>query len=149
MLTEICQYLHNWFDRDQAKFYGKFEISNGNIFSFNDGELQLKEGQCFRVIGSLLNDGVHQYPSEGLKDETFEGAVWFCAVPPKIVALSKDIQKWQTKFGDAESQAMSPYQSESFGGYSYSKGGSTDDTGANGGWQSVFAYRLKPWRKLP
>ena len=149
MLTEICQYLHNWFDRDQAKFYGKFEISNGNIFSFNDGELQLKEGQCFRVIGSLLNDGVHQYPSEGLKDETFEGAVWYCAVPPAIVALSKDISSWQTKFGDTESQAMSPFQSESFGGYSYSKGQSADEVGGNGGWQSVFAYRLKPWRKLP
>lgn len=149
MLTEVLQYLHNYFDKDQAKFYGKFEISDGEIFSYNDGDLEMKEGQCFRVIGSLLNDGVYQYPSEELKDETFDGAIWFCAVPPAVIALSKDISDWQTKFGNATGEAMSPFQSESFGGYSYSKGGSVDVAGGNAGWQGVFAYRLKPWRKLP
>jgi hypothetical protein len=151
MLTEICQYLHNWFDKNQAKFYGKFEISDGVITSFNDGDMGMVEGQYFRILGSLLNDGVHQYPSQGLKDETFDGAVWFCAIPPAVIALSKDISEWQAKFGGASSEAMSPFQSESFGGYSYSKssGGSTESGGGNGGWQSTFAYRLKPWRKLP
>ena len=126
MLTEICQYLKNWFDRDQSKFYGKFIISNGEIESYNDGDMGMIEGQYFRIIGSLLNDGVYQYPSE-------------------------DINAWQTKNGDINSQAMSPYQSESFGGYSYSKGsggGSTESGGGNGGWQSAFANRLKPWRKV-
>jgi hypothetical protein len=148
MLTEICQYLHNWFDRDQAKYYGKFEISNGQITSFNDGDI-LIEGQYFRIIGSLLNDGVYQYPSTELKDETFDGAIWSMAIPPVILALSKDIKDWQEKHGAVDSYAMSPYQSESFGGYTYSKssGGSSDD-GGNGGWQSAFANRLKPWRKL-
>lgn len=151
MLTEICQYLKNWFDRDQSKFYGKFIISNGGIESYNDGDMGMIEGQYFRIIGSLLNDGVYQYPSEELKDETFEGAVWFMAIPPAVIALSEDINVWQTKNGDVNSQAMSPYQSESFGGYSYSKasgGGSADFGGGNGGWQSAFANRLKPWRKV-
>lgn len=149
MLTEICQYLHNWFD--VAKFYGKFIISDGHIESYNDGDMGLIEGQYFRIVGSLLNDGVHQYPSEGLKDETFDGAIWSMAIPPAMLSLSEEIDAWQTKHGGVDSTAMSPYNSESFGGYSYSKssGGSAESGGGSGGWQSAFANRLNPWRKLP
>lgn len=149
MLTEICQYLHNWFE--VAKFYGKFIISDGYIESYNDGDMGLIEGQYFRIIGSLLNDGVHQYPSEGLKDETFDGAIWSMAIPPAMLSLSEEIDAWQTKHGSVDSTAMSPYQSESFGGYSYSKssGGSVESGGGSGGWQSAFANRLSSWRKLP
>ena len=148
MLTEICQYLKNWFDRDQSKFYGKFRILNGIIESYNDGDMGMIDGQYFRIIGSLLNDGVYQYPTQELQDETFEGAVWFMAIPPAVVALSEDINSWQTKYGSADSTAQSPFQSESFGGYSYSKGGNTSTNGGNGGWQSAFASRLNPWRKV-
>ena len=149
MLTEICQYLHNWFE--VAKFYGKFIISDGHIESYNDGDMGLIEGQYFRIVGSLLNDGVHQYPSEGLKDETFDGAIWSMAIPPAMLSLSEEIDSWQTKHGSVDSTAMSPYNSESFGGYSYSKssGGSAESGGGSGGWQSAFANRLNPWRKLP
>ena len=149
MLTEICQYLHNWFE--VAKFYGKFIISDGHIESYNDGDMGLVEGQYFRIVGSLLNDGVHQYPSEGLKDETFDGAIWSMAIPPAMLSLSEEIDAWQTKHGGVDSTAMSPYNSESFGGYSYSKssGGSVESGGGSGGWQSAFANRLNPWRKLP
>ena len=148
MLTEICQYLHNWFE--VAKFYGKFIISDGHIESYNDGDIGLIEGQYFRVVGSLLNDGVHQYPSEGLKDETFDGAIWSMAIPPAVLSLSEEIDSWQTKHGSVDSVAMSPYNSESFGGYSYSKSsGGSAEVGGNGGWQSAFANRLNSWRKLP
>lgn len=149
MLTEICQYLHNWFE--VAKFYGKFIISDGHIESYNDGDMGLIEGQYFRIVGSLLNDGVHQYPSEGLKDETFDGAIWSMAIPPAMLSLSEEIDAWQTKHGSVDSTAMSPYNSESFGGYSYSKssGGSAESGGGFGGWQSAFANRLSSWRKLP
>ena len=51
--------------------------------------------------------------------------------------------------GGADSAAMSPYMSESFGGYSYSKGASNT---ASGGsvvtWQDAFKTRLAPWRKI-
>lgn len=148
MLTEICQYLHNWFD--VAKFYGKFRISDGHIESYNDGDIGLIEGQYFRIVGSLLNDGVHQYPSEGLKDETFDGAIWSMALPPAVLSLSEEIDSWQAKHGGVNSYAMSPYNSESFGGYSYSKSsGGSAEGGGNGGWQSAFANRLNSWRKLP
>ena len=150
MLTEICQYLHNWFDKGQAKFFGEIAITD-NLILVNGEEIALIDGQYFRVIGSLLNDGVHQYPSMELMDETFDGAVWSMALPPAVLALSRDIEAWQDKHGSATSEAMSPFNSESFGGYSYSKSGSgsASGEGGNGGWQSAFANRLKPWRKLP
>ena len=149
MMTEICQYLHNWFEK--TRIFGKFSISENNITSLDGKEIGLIEGQYFRIVGSLLNDGVHQYPPEELKDESFDGAIWSMAIPPAVLSLSEEIDAWQKKHGSVDSVAMSPYNSESFGGYSYSKssGGSSESGGGNAGWQSAFAYRLNQWRKLP
>lgn len=148
MITEICQYLKNWFDRDQDKFYGNIKIEDGNI-KCNDEDIVLLNDQYFRIIGSLLNDGVYQYPSTELKDESFDGAIWSMAIPPAVLALSEEIDEWQNANGSATSTAMSPFQSESFGGYSYSKSsGSAESGGGNGGWQTAFANRLSPWRKI-
>lgn len=149
MLTEICQYLHNYFD--VSRYYGKFEIVNGEIEAFNDEDIGLVNGQFFRIIGSLFNDGVHRFPDTELLDETFDGAIWGMAIPPAVLSLSEEIEAWQTKYGGANSLALSPYQSESFSGYSYSKSsvGDAESGGGFGGWQSAFAYRLKSWRKLP
>ena len=154
MLTEICAYLKNYFDFNMPKFYGRFEIADGVITSMNDGDMGMISGQYYRIIGSVLNDGVWRYPPEEdhaplLKDETFEGAVWLMAVPPDVVLLANDIRNWQDKYGGIDSQAMSPYTSESFSGYSYSKGQGVMETG-NGlsGWKSVFAGRLARYKKL-
>lgn len=144
-LTELCQELRNWFERD--KFFGEFTIENGAII-VPDGSLQ--NGQFFRVIGSVFNDGVHKYGEEGLTDEVFEGAIWSMAVPPAVVELSERISAWYVQYGDTVS---SPYQSmsESFGDYSrsWSKAGSGQGN-ANSGptWQSTFASELNRWRKI-
>lgn len=154
MLTELCQELRNWFNRkpdgeDMPKWIGTFRIASGSIAG-----LELTNGQYYRIIGSLFNDGVHKYgdASDTLTDEEFEGVVWSMAVPPQIVTLANDIAAWVDKYGGIDSSAMSPFNSESFGGYSYSKssGGSTSCGGSSGGgtWQSVFAGRMKYWRKL-
>lgn len=150
MLTEICAYLKNYFDRDQPKFYGKFEIVDGVVTSLNDGDMGMISGQYFRIIGSVLNDGVWRYPDSVLQDETFNGAVWLMAVPPELVKLSGEIADWQKAYGGADSSAMSPYTSESFGGYSYSKGAGAVDTTGNGltGWKAVYAGRLSRWKKI-
>ena len=113
-LTELCQELRNWFARD--KFFGEFTIENGAII-VPDGSLQ--DGQFFRVIGSVFNDGVHQYGEDELTDEVFKGAIWSMAVPPAVVELSERITAWITEYGDSVS---SPYQSmsEAFGSYSRS-----------------------------
>jgi len=151
MLTEICQYLKNWFNRKPdgsgyPKYEGTFTIENGALTG-----VELTEGQYFRIMGSLFNDGVHRYGDGGLTDEEFDGDVWLMGVPPEIVQLAEDIEAWQEKYGGIDSAAMSPYQSESFGGYSYSKAGSgsASASAANSGtWQTAFSARLAPWRKI-
>ena len=138
MLTELCQELHNWFDRERRT--GTFTIENGNLTADF-----LVPGQYFRIMGSIFSDGVHLYPAEDLPSETFEGAVWTLGIPPHIVALSDEIDAWRAKYEGADSAAMSPFQSESFGGYSYSKSGSST---AGVSWQTAFAPKLNAWRKL-
>ena len=150
MLTEICQELRNWFDRDQAKYFGSFKIENGEISS-DDWTLDIIDGQCFRIIGSALNDGVYRKGIDALQDESFSGVVWAMAVPPSVIALSEEIEAWQEKYGGVDSAAMSPFNSESFGGYSYSKSGggaASGGTGSAGTWKSAFADRLDRWRKI-
>lgn len=153
MLTDICQNLHNWFDRFQPKWQGQFSISDdGDIAYTGKGEFSLKTGQYFRIIGSTFNDGVHQYPASDAVAEVFEGYIWAMAVPPSVVALASDIEKWIATYQAEGSANMSPYTSESFEGYSYSKGGGLSRSGATGlpiTWEDVFASRLNMWRKLP
>ena len=161
MLTEICAFLRNWFERD--KFFGDFVIVNGQLMRSDGSALPLLSGQYFRVVGSVFNDGVHKLPEESaptrdnqtsapdpltiLNDEEFSGAVWSMAVPPDFLALVEDITGWVT----VNAQAIaSPYTSESFAGYSYSlKSGSSASDGTGGlSWQTQFAARLNPWRKI-
>ena len=147
MLTDLCQELRNWFNRNMDKWEGEFRIEDGNIRDFA-GKLQ--PGQYFRVIGSVFNDGVHKNDAEhsDLVDETFTGAVWAMGVPMAVLDLVDDIKAWQTKYGSIDSEAMSPFMSESFGGYSYSKGSSSTGASSGGTWQSTFASQLAPWRKI-
>lgn len=150
MLDDVCAHLHNWFDRDMPKYYGSITISGGALIGFDD---KLQNGQYFRIVGSVFNDGVYNYPATDLTDETFEnGAVWAMAIPKGLLEIVGDIVAWQAKYGSVDSAAMSPFNSESFGGYSYSKstGGSSDGsiTSNSNAWQSVFAARLARYRKI-
>ena len=143
MLTELCAELKNYFlrDRNADIHYGEYTISGGSIdLPF------LLDGQYFRIVGSVLNDGVYQYPAFGLADEEFSGAVWAMAVPPSVIALAADIEAWNTANADA---LASPYTSESFGGYSYTKasGESFNGSGAYT-WRDQFASRLAKYRRL-
>ena len=143
MLTELCAELKNYFlrDREEDIHYGEYTISGGSIvLPF------LLDGQYFRIVGSVLNDGVYQYPAVGLTDETFTGAVWAMAVPPSVVALAADIEAWNTNNAEA---LASPYTSESFDGYSYTKA-TTGGVGTSGAftWRDQFASRLSKWRRL-
>lgn len=149
MLTELCGYLRNYFERE--KKLGDFVIDHGVISANVD--LDLLENQYIRIVGSLLNDGVYQFKAagiEGLADEAFNGAIWSLAIPKVIIDLSAEIDVWKAKYGGVDSAAMSPFSSESFGGYSYTKSQGYANTG--GGmltdWQSLFASRLAPWRKI-
>lgn len=137
MLTELCQELRNWFVLE--KHHGEFVIENEALsVSF------LQVGQYFRIIGSVFNDGVWRYGYDELKDETFDGSVWGLGIPVAVVNLSDEIDAWVERYGEVQN---SPYTSESFGGYSYTKGSSNGGTGG-ATWQSVFYSRLNRWRKI-
>lgn len=137
MLEEVLRSLNNWFERDYAT--GVFEIAGGSI-GLPDG--WLLDGQYFRIEGSVFNDGLHQWPAVDLRDEEFTGVVTALAVPKAVQELAEEIAQWQADNGKA---AQSPLQSESFGGYAYTKA-----SGANGSltWQDVFRSQLNRWRKL-
>ena len=139
MLEQVLRDIRNWFIVDGGVHSGNYTIEDGGItLPF------LATGQYFRIIGSVFNDGLYQYPATGLVNEEFSGAIWALAIPPAVIELADEISAWQTKNGEA---STSPYQSESFGGYSYSK--ATDaSTGGAVTWQSAFKRQLSVWRKI-
>lgn len=146
MLTEICEYLRNWFCEDSDICFGNIVIGDSEI-TVPNGVIQ--PGQYIRIVGSVFNDGVWQYGEAVFKPETFDGAVWLMKIPQTVIQLATDIEDWQAQYGSADSKAMSPFNSESFAGYSYSKSSSgVGEVASPTTWQGVFAARLSPWRKL-
>lgn len=144
MLEQVLAHLRNWFVVPGGIITGAFVAENGELSRLCGVELPIKEGQYYRILGSVFNDGLYQHPDATLKDETFDGCVWMLAVPQAVVDLAAEIEAWQTKNGDA---AASPYASESFGGYSYTKATDAATSGAVT-WQAAFADRLSRWRKI-
>lgn len=137
MLEAVLRALNNWFECDALS--GEFRIEGGAI-ALPEGFLMY--GQRFRIVGSVFNDGLHEWPATDLVDEEFDGQVLALAVPKAVVELSEDVAAWEQANGDA---ARSPMQSESFGGYSYSKGGSSSECPS---WREAFRGELGRWRKL-
>ena len=128
---EMCASLRNYFALDPIS--GEFTIKDSDITVPG-----LVRGQYFRIDGSVFNDGVHRYgdiriSAHGACARTISPM----AVPPACGALASEIEEWKQKNAEV---INSPYQSESFGGYSYTKGTAS--------WQGVFAKRLNRWRKL-
>lgn len=137
-IARMCDEVNNYFTSRNDMHFGKFEIKEGVLTpSFN-----LIEGQYFRIINSVLNDGVYQYgiDTDRLMEETFDGAVWCMKVPRAFIELSEKVEKFEKE------NEKTAYTSESFGGYSYSK--ATNSNGVAVGWQDVFANDLKKFRKL-
>ena len=139
MLEQVLMNIRNWFPVKGGIYSGTFTIKDGGItLPF------LADGQYFRICGSVFNDGLHQYNVLDLTDETFNGTIWALSIPQPIIDLANEIQEWQDKNADALS---SPYSSESFGGYSYSKA-TNSETGGAETWQSHFKQQLSAWRKI-
>ena len=144
MLSELCKELNNWdFYHRAEKYIGEISIADGQLVGFSD---KLAVGQYYRIVGSIFNDGVYKYgdAETSLTDEKFSGAVWAMWIPKEVVDLADEIQAWRDKY--EQSETLSPYTSESFGGYSYSRQTASD--GSNASWQTVFGARLRSWRKI-
>lgn len=144
MIGQICDFIHNFFIQDTID----------GLFSVVDGELQtdaLQPRQFFMLSGSTFSGGVHQYGGAPIQyggenvTETFAGTLALLAIPNDLLNLADEIEAWIDKNGAVMN---SPYQSESFGGYSYTKGTGTDGKSSGADWRSVFGSRLNRWRKL-
>lgn len=141
MLEEVLNYIHNYFERSVTR--GRFVISSNSL----DVDF-LQDGQYFKIEGSIFNDGIYQYPCHNLKDEQFYGKVYGLAIPYELLLLVEVIEDWQDKYQD---KLNSPFTSESFGGYSYTKqtgGSKSNGEETNLSWKTVFGSKLNHWRKI-
>lgn len=158
MLTQICDYIHNYFlkkENGRVVYYQEeFVIAGGAIIlPF------MKEGQRFLIAGSDLNDGIYTYhagqinnddndEAAYLNDETFRGEICPMQVPGEVLKIAAEIKEW---LETNKRFLSSPYQSESFNGYSYSlKSGLAGDGGSENDpiWAAQFGARLEQYRRL-
>ena len=141
ILTQICGELNNWFDdHGRHAVRGTFAIKGGTLLLDN-----IAEGQCVRIVSSKFNDGVHMFPFYDLQDETFTGSIIPMRIPTEVMTVAAEIQR--SAEDDATGGGLSPYTSESFGGYSYTR--ATDSNGVPADWRTLYARKLDRWRKLP
>lgn len=144
MISQVCAEIRNYFTYDTDKHTGTFKVEGGVLVP----SVEIP-ASYYAVFGSRKNNGVHK-DTDVLKDEgEFDGSVWVMSVPDDFLALVGEIEDWQRKYGGVDSEAMSPFSSESFGGYSYSKaaGSTSGGAGATSIWQGVYAARLNRWRR--
>lgn len=139
--AEVLNSINNHFEQSPAR--GSFVVEGGTL-SAVQGELPtLAAGQYYLVQGSVLNDGLHQQGAEDLADEAaWDGEIVPCAVPRDLLDVIQEIADYR----EVNGVAAGPYQSESFDGYSYSRG--TDAEGKAIDWRSAFRNQLNRWRKL-
>lgn len=135
-LNEICAEINNYFDNGDT-FSGMITIENGVI----NEPIPVDEGQYIRIQGSTMNDGAYCFNKGGLMDETFKGRVTVMCLPMDFQNLIADISDW--KKTNAK-QLNSIFQSESFGGYSYT----LDTAGGRASLKGVFGSRLNRYRKI-
>lgn len=142
MLEEVLRYLKNWFEVE--RWEGTVTITDEGVdLPF------LEPNQYYRIAGSIFNDGLHKYqdPTDELVSETFTGSVWGLAIPTPVIKIAAEIAAWRDKYENSEvASSLSPYDSESFAGYSYTR--AKNGSGDSIGWQSVFRSRLNAWRKI-
>ena len=115
ILDALCGELRNYFVRSVHS--GTFTVVGGALLP-PDG---LMSGQYYCISGSVFNDGVHRFPDGDMTDETFDGEIWFMAVPPGFLELAQLIADYRAKWDELSAAGKwTGYQSESFEGYSYS-----------------------------
>lgn len=135
MLYEIMRTIKNVFPITDKQKVGQFTISNNVI----EPSVDLMDGQYFLIEGSVMNDGVY-VKGDTLIDETFSGVITPLSIPKDFLVLVHEIEDFVAK------DNPSAMQSESFGGYSYSR--AKNSSGQLAGWKDAFATRLNAWRKI-
>ena len=145
-LSRICANLRNYFIQvGQDVYTGTYTVNNHDITPSSP----LIDGQYFRVVGSVLNDGVYLYGNAEsmakLKDETFDGAIWAMRVPQSFLDLVDDYDRLNAKVEEL-ALVSAGFASESFDGYSY-----TLSSGAPAEllqWKSRLDAELNQYRRI-
>lgn len=135
-VADVMRQCRNFFETGWAD--GTFDISGNALPEFEDGFIY--------ISGSRYHDGVWYVSGGyltgrdvgGIPDESFTGRVWVLSPPLDFLDTVKAIQEYDEK------NPVGAYQSESFGGYSYTRGGN----GNGGGWRETFADALTPYRRM-
>ena len=138
-LFELLMHLRNFFPGMKWQFDGE-EITEKRLSLPG-----LENGDFYLIEGSRRNNGIHVYGNQDLRNEIFSGTVTEICVPDALLNLLDEINQWQEKNGEA---VASPYQSESFGGYSYTKANTNNGNVESMSWKTAFGPRLRAWRKL-
>lgn len=120
---------------------GTFSISGNALPEFEDGYIFISgsrhhDGVWFVTGGYLTGRDV-----DGMPDEDFTGRVWLLSPTGDFLALCREIA------GYDEKNPVGAYQSESFGGYSYTRGG-TGAASGNYSWQAAYYDALTPYRRM-
>lgn len=143
-LDDYCANLKNYFisDFDKDIHIGNYIVANNTI------ELDfLAENQYFRIVGSKFNDGVYKYDENlELVDETFKGGIWAMSVPPQFLSAVKEADDYLIAHPNATA-----LQSESFGGYSYTKLSGRYGNATKSGFDylpSTIAEKLNRYRRM-
>jgi len=164
MLEQVLAYLNNWFVR--YSYTGNVTVSaDGAVLAPSEAAAILQPGRWYRILGSDFHDGVYQVPEEQSEKEepeekeeaeaeepeeeqgeTFYCTLWALDVPAGLLNIITEMEAWQAKYGDVVS---GPYQSESFGGYSYSKAGASSSGSGTATVWTQFAGVLAPYKWPP
>lgn len=131
MLEKVMIHCNNYFYSHTQIYKSKIEIVDGEITA----NLPFLKSQFIKVEGSVLNDGIYQFPVTELFDETFTGNIYGLAIPGNFIKLVEDIEKYNEK------NFKTAVSSTSFGGFSESYKENSD-------WQSAFKKELNVYRKL-
>lgn len=152
ILEQVLYHLHNWFGRASISATG-CTIADGALPASIASSMV--EGAWYRIEGSLLNDGLHKHPADDLQDETFDGTITVCAIPRALLNVVEEITDYIDATNESDAAVRGAiFQSESFGGYTYSLKGDSRSGSASGGgsgltgWQAAFRTDLNPWRKI-
>lgn len=136
-VAAVMRQVRNFFERKSETKDGRFTIADSALSP-------APAAPWIAISGSRYNDGVYRVIGNGgldsVTDETFDGRVWMLYPPKDFLALCEEISAYDDK------NPPGAYQSESFGGYSY-----TRSAGSGGGvatWQQAYKDRLVPYQRM-
>ena len=144
MIGEICAYIKNYFVYEGDRIFGEFSIENGEIVPPVEFPTDY-----YAIFGSRRNNGVHNLAdqTDTLVDEgKFHGSIWIMTPPDDFLTKVAEIKSWVTANNSA---LASPFSSESFGGYSYTKGKNKSGSDYGITWRDQFGDELKSrWGRM-